>query len=102
MEISLSFVGTHLFMKSNIICIKNINFSARKEDLEEVLSVLGGFEKLDWKVHPVTGEPKGVAVVYFVNEEQSQLAMDSLDGFSFFERNLKVSFFESGNSGQIQ
>lgn len=88
-------------MKSNIICIKNIHFSAREEDLRDVLSVLDGFDKMDWKTHPVTGEPKGVAVVYFLNEEQSQLALDSLDGFSFFDRELSVSFFEEGKSGQI-
>ncbi len=79
-------------MDDKKIYIGNLNYDTTKEDLQKVIEEAGAAPK-DVTVisDKYTGRSKGFGFAEFESEEDTQKAIDALDGKELAGRNLKVN-----------
>jgi len=78
--------------EENKIYIGNINYEVTEEELKEIIKKKG-FDVQDVNIirDKVSGRSKGFGFAEFENDEQTQKAIESLDGHELKSRKLKVN-----------
>lgn len=79
-------------MDDKKVYIGNLNYDTTKEDLQKVIEETGAMPK-DVSVisDKYTGRSKGFGFAEFESEEDTQKAIEALDGKELAGRNLKVN-----------
>jgi len=73
------------------IYIGNLNWKATAEDLRDLFSKHGEVSSVNIVNDKFTGKSKGFGFVEMPDSSSGQKAIDSLNGYSFLDRNITVN-----------
>jgi RNA recognition motif-containing protein len=73
------------------IYVRNINFRVREEQLKELFEKFGQVSSTKIIKDRETGRSRGFGFVEMPNDNEAQEAIQQLNGYDFFQRNLSVS-----------
>ena len=79
--------------KTNLmsIYVGNLSYEVTKEDLEEVFSEYGKIKRVHLPTDRETGRFRGFAFVEMSSDAEEEKAIETLDGATWLDRELKVN-----------
>ncbi|CAH2061258.1 unnamed protein product [Thlaspi arvense] len=77
--------------ESKIVHVTNVHYAAKKEAISMLFSKCGTVENVTVVTDPVTGHPKGAAIVTFATKESVNKAI-AMSNTMFYSRPIKVRF----------
>lgn len=73
------------------IYVGNLSYEVTKEDLEEVFAEYGKIKRVHLPTDRETGRFRGFAFVEMSTDEEEEKAIETLNGASWMDRELKVN-----------
>lgn len=73
------------------VYVGNVDYAVTQIELQSLFSQAGEVERVTIMINKATGQPKGFAYVEFKLPAGAQAAVDTLNGYSLHERELKVN-----------
>lgn len=75
-----------------IIIVRNIHEESQEEDIHDLFAEFGEIMNMHLNLDRKTGFVKGYCLIEYANFEEAQKAIKEMNGYSFRERKLSVSW----------
>jgi len=86
-------------MSYHRLYVGSIHFNLTEDDLKQIFEPFGPLEFVNLHKDPETGRSRGFAFIQYKNGEDAKQALEKMNGFELFGRNIKVGLVTDKNSG---